>query len=105
MIRNQRSLCYRWMLWLSFVSEQVDRFKLQHIPVLRDNGCIIESFASLNVDVSGLRGTSAVAVDGRDSSRVPVIFPHRGYSVSSSDMAGDGGESANSMNPAKYSSR
>jgi hypothetical protein len=74
--------------------------KMQHIPVLRDNECMIDSFVSLNVDVSGLWGTSAVAVDGRES-RVPVTFPHLGYSVSSSDMAGDGGESANSINPAK----
>jgi hypothetical protein len=74
---------------------------MQHIPVLRDNGCIIESIVSLNVDVSGLWGTSAVAVDGRESSRVQVTFPQRGYSVSSSDIAGDGGESENSMNPAK----
>jgi hypothetical protein len=75
--------------------------KMQYIPVLRDNGCMIDSFVSLNVDVSGLWGTSAVAVDGRDLSRVLVTFPHLGYSVSSSDMAGDGGESANSINPAK----
>jgi hypothetical protein len=74
---------------------------MQHIPVLRDKGCIVDSFVSLNVDVCGLWGTSAVAVDGRDSSCLSVTLPHRGYSVSSSDMAGDGGESANSMNPAK----
>lgn len=74
---------------------------MQHIPVLRDNGCIVDSFVSLNVDVSGLWGTTAVAVDGRGSPCRLVTFPHLGYSVSSSDIAGDGGESANSMNPAK----
>lgn len=71
------------------------------VAVLRDNGCIVDSVASLNVDVSGLCGTSAIAIDEQNSSRVALTFPHRGYSVSSSDMVGDGGESANSMNPAK----
>lgn len=78
---------------------------MQVIPVLRDNKGISGSVVSLNDAVSTLWGTSVIVAEGRGLSRVDVILPQRGYSVSLSDISGDGGSSTNSMKPAKYSSR